>query len=126
MSAAAKTLTYAYSSIIMYIMRLVMKKAAIYEARNSLTGYIHAAEQGTDVELTRHGKPAAVLVGYDRYTELTSTERTFAGALTAFLTAWPADILEHELEADLEGTRKELSDPFADIREKDPGRRYPW
>ena len=44
-----------------------MARTSIYEARNSLSALIKQAESGNPVELTRHDKPVAVLLGYEEY-----------------------------------------------------------
>ena len=44
-----------------------MSRTSIYEARNSLSSLIRQAESGNLVELTRHEKPVAVLLGYEEY-----------------------------------------------------------
>ena len=44
-----------------------MHRASIYDARNSLSSLIRQAESGELVELTRHEKPVAVLLGYGEY-----------------------------------------------------------
>lgn len=38
----------------------MVKKYSITEARDNFTSVIHEAEKGTQVELTRRGKPVAV------------------------------------------------------------------
>jgi antitoxin YefM len=40
-----------------------MKQIPLFEAKNKLSTFVHLAEQGERIEITRHGKTAAVLVG---------------------------------------------------------------
>ena len=40
-----------------------MKQVPLFEAKNKLSTFVHLAEQGERIEITRHGKTAAVLVG---------------------------------------------------------------
>jgi len=40
----------------------MVKKYSIAEASNNLTDIVHEAEEGTRIELTREGKPVAVLI----------------------------------------------------------------
>ena len=63
------------------------------------------------MELTRHGKPVAVIIGIDSFNELKHGSRSFLGDLARFKEEWGAD----NGEAD-------AADPFAGIRDKDPGR----
>jgi len=41
-----------------------MKKAALSEVKDDLSKYLHIAEK-EEVIITRHGKPAGVLVGFE-------------------------------------------------------------
>jgi len=49
----------------------VAKQHSIAEARNNLPSLVRAAESGKAVELTRRGKPVAVLIGRRQYERLT-------------------------------------------------------
>ncbi len=40
-----------------------MKKAALSEVKDDLSRYLHIAES-EDIVITRHGKPAGVLIGF--------------------------------------------------------------
>ncbi len=90
-----------------------MHKVAIFEAKNKLTHIVRQVEAGAEVELTRHGKPVAVLVGIGRYSELQKERRRFSHAYSNFQTEWPISMLEKDELAD---------NPFKDIRAKDSGR----
>ncbi len=41
-----------------------MKKVALSEVKDDLSRYLHIAEQ-EEVVITRHGKPAGVLIGFE-------------------------------------------------------------
>jgi len=41
-----------------------MKKVALSEAKDDLSKYLHLAEK-EEVVITRHGKPAGVLIGFE-------------------------------------------------------------
>jgi prevent-host-death family protein len=43
------------------------KKYSIAEAEGKLTDLVHEAEKGIKVELTRRGKPVAILVGAEDF-----------------------------------------------------------
>ena len=45
----------------------MVKKYSIAEARDNLAGVVQEAEEGTQVELTRQGKPVALLVGVEEF-----------------------------------------------------------
>lgn len=45
----------------------VMSEAAISTLKNQLPEWVHKAEQGEDIQITRHGKPVAVMVSLERY-----------------------------------------------------------
>jgi antitoxin Phd len=44
-----------------------MCSATIYDARNNFSSLVKTAEGGEVVQLTRHDKPVAVLIGWDEY-----------------------------------------------------------
>lgn len=44
-----------------------MTEAAISTLKDHLPEMVHLAEQGTDIQITRHGKPVAVLISLERY-----------------------------------------------------------
>jgi len=41
-----------------------MKKVALSEVKDDLSRYLHVAEK-EDVVITRHGKPAGILIGFE-------------------------------------------------------------
>ena len=85
------------------------RQYSIAEARDRLPGIVHDVEAGSPVELTRRGKPVAVLMSVDEYHRLSGGRRDFWAAYQR----WRASIDP----ADLEG-----EDPFADVRDRSPGR----
>ncbi|MEZ5538201.1 MAG: type II toxin-antitoxin system Phd/YefM family antitoxin [Thiolinea sp.] len=44
-----------------------MSEAAISTLKNHLPEWVHKAEQGEDIQITRHGKPVAVMVSLEKY-----------------------------------------------------------
>ena len=84
---------------------------SIAEARRNLPTLIRKAENGKAVELTRHGKPVAVLVGRRQYDQLTAGRRSFSDAYRHF--AQVTNLAELALDPDA---------LFADTRESIPGR----
>ena len=45
------------------VRRTAMKEAALSEVKDDLSRYLREAEKG-DIVITRHGKPAGVLIGF--------------------------------------------------------------
>lgn len=52
-----------------------MTEAAISTLKNHLPEWVHRAEKGDDIQITRHGKPVAVMVSLERYNHAFSTGR---------------------------------------------------
>ena len=59
-------------------------RRSIAEARRNLPSLVRAAESGTAVELTRHGEPVAVLIGWKAFERLAAGRRRFTEACAAF------------------------------------------
>lgn len=45
----------------------IMTEATISHLKNHLPELVHNVEQGEDIQITRHGKPVAVIVSLERY-----------------------------------------------------------
>lgn len=90
-----------------------MNKVAIFEAKNRLTQIVREAEKGDSNELTRYGKPVAVLVGMDMYAQLNVNARSFSRLFREFQDEWSGEAARVS-----EGEE----DPFKNIRSKDSGR----
>jgi prevent-host-death family protein len=60
---------------------------SIAETRDDLAGLVHDAEQGNSVEITRRGKPVAVLLAYGEYQRLLGDGPSFWDALMTFRSA---------------------------------------
>lgn len=52
-----------------------MTEAAISTLKNHLPELVHQVEKGDDIQITRHGKPVAVIVSLERYNHAFSTGR---------------------------------------------------
>lgn len=61
-----------------------MKQFSIAQARDSLTSIIRDVESGSPVELTRRGKPVAVLISLDDYQAVSGEKATFTEAYRRF------------------------------------------
>jgi antitoxin Phd len=91
------------------------KRYSIAEARDSLPSVVHEAEGGTRVELTRRGKPVAVLLGVEEYERLAEGRRDF----------WEA-YEEFRQEFDLAQLGIDPDEIFGDVRDSSPGREFSW
>ncbi len=67
----------------------MQKQYSISVAKNKLPTIIHSVEDGSAVELTRHGKPVAVLVSFAQYQGLVNQKKDFWTALTSFKKGFP-------------------------------------
>ena len=93
----------------------MVKKYSIAEARDNFTGVVHEAEEGTRVELTRRGKPVAVLIGVEDFERMSTPKVGF----------WQA---YQEFRGRLEQSGIEI-DPdeiWGDVRDPSPGRDFEW
>lgn len=58
------------------------KKYSIADARDNFPGVVHEVEGGTRIELTRRGKPVAVLLGMGEYERLVGQRANYAPCST--------------------------------------------
>ncbi len=89
----------------------MVKKYSIAEARANFTSVVHEAEKGTQVELTRRGKPVAILVGVEDFERLSKEKPGFWEAYQEFRRR--ADLSELDIDPD---------EVFRDVRDPSPGR----
>jgi len=82
----------------------MVKRYSIAEARDNFTALVHEAETGTTVELTRRGKPVAVVVARDGYERLTQNPKGFWDAYQEFVLRH-AGLADDEPETLLAGVR---------------------
>ena len=87
------------------------KQYSIAEARGSLSTIVDQAEAGGSIELTRRGKPVAVVISMRAFERLRSHQADFAEAYKAFLKRYSLEEIG-------------LEDDFAaSLRERSPGRK---
>ena len=85
---------------------------SISDARSRFPTLVKEAEGGKRVELTRNGKPVAVVVGWEAYEEMSARRRGFYDAAMEFRKKYDLDKLD--LDPD---------EIFRDVRDKSPGRK---
>jgi antitoxin Phd len=93
----------------------MVKKYSIAEARDNFTSVVHEAEEGTQVELTRRGKPVAVLIGVEDFERMSSKRPGFWQAYQEF---------RHRLDRD--GVEIDPDEVWGDVRDPSPGRDFEW
>jgi prevent-host-death family protein len=84
---------------------------SIAEARSNLPKLVREAERGKPVELTRRGKPVAVIIGRRQFEQLTSHRRGFMAAYRDFSAEF--DLTELAIDPD---------QLFGDTRDETGGR----
>jgi antitoxin Phd len=66
------------------MMTIMQKQFSIAEAKNRLPTIVHSVEKGPSVELTRRGKPVAVLLSIQEYERLSRKYTGFWNAVSEF------------------------------------------
>ena len=92
----------------------MVRQYSIAQARDRLPGIVHEVEQGQPVELTRRGKPVAVVMSVHDYRRVSSGQPGFAAALEAFRGA--TDLAALGL----------ADEDWAGLRDRSPGRDVAW
>jgi prevent-host-death family protein len=87
---------------------------SIAEARDKLAGIVHDVEEGEPVQLTRRGRPVAILLSVAEFERLSGRGASFVERLIWLRERERLD----ELGADLS--------VFEDTREREPGREFEW
>ena len=85
---------------------------SITDARSRFPTVVKEAEGGKRVELTRNGKPVAVVVGWQAYEEMFAQRKGFYDAVREFRKKHRVDKLD--LDPD---------EIFRDVRDRSPGRK---
>lgn len=92
------------------------QRYSLAAARQNLPRLLDAVEAGAAIEVTRRGKPVAVLVAVDEFERLSEGRRTFQQSYRDFLRRNP-DLAEHAVEAE---------EWLSGARDPDPGRDFSW
>ncbi len=95
----------------MYTRAIMAKSYSVADARAHLPDILDAVEAGKDVQLTRRGRPVALVLSPERYEMLRSELTNFGDAYRAFLSRHTAEEIG-------------LEPGFLDsLRAREPGRR---
>ena len=87
------------------------EKHSITDARRNLPRLIREAEQGKTLELTRRGKPVAVLIGRSEFERLATGRRGFRDAYDDFVTSVDVSALALNPNEIFEGVRDSTPGP---------------
>lgn len=90
------------------------KQYSIAQARDRLPSIVHEVEQGAPVELTRRGRPVAVVMSMAEFRRMNPGRPGLAAALAAF-----------RADSDLPALGFADED-FAGLRDRSPGRGFGW
>jgi len=88
----------------------MLKRYSIAEARDHFTALIHKVEQDAAVELTRRGKPVAVIMSVQQYQQLQAEKMGFWGAFDSFRVKY--DLQQLDIQPEI----------FTELRVKREGR----
>ena len=78
---------------------------SIAQAKNNLPQLIHDVEAGKPVRVTRHGRPAAVLVSAELFASMADTRHAFVAGLQRFRKQHHAHLLSPDESVLLEPPR---------------------
>jgi antitoxin Phd len=93
----------------------MQKQFSIAEAKNRLPSIIHYIEKGPYVELTRRGKPVAVLLSIREYERLSRKYTGFWSALSVFRRSIRNEGIEIS-DVDFEGLRDSFAGREVELR----------
>ena len=91
-----------------------MPRYSIAEARNRFAEIVHDLKHVSRVEVTRRGRPVAILISIEEFEMLRAGSVTFTSAYEAFRNTF--DLAKEEIEPEV----------FEDLRDPSPGREMSW
>jgi prevent-host-death family protein len=92
-----------------------MKSYSIAEAKNVLGRVVHEAEAGQRVEITRRGRPVAVVLSLTELAKLSGERRNF----------W-SSYRDLRQRFDLEALGIDPTEVFGDAPDRSPGKDFSW
>ena len=93
----------------------MLKSYSIAEAKNHFTELVHDLETESTIQVTRRGKPVAIMLSVQQYQQLNSKRSDFWEALLAFRAKLDALEIDLDPESFLSG-----------VRDRAPGREFDW
>lgn len=90
------------------------RRFSIAEARDNFAAIVRDVEEVSAIELTRRGKPVAVLLSMERYRRLMEGKKTFWDAYSEFREKFEPERLDVQPEI------------FEGLRDISPGRETSW
>lgn len=91
-----------------------MPRYSIAEARNHFAEIVHDLKRVPQIEVTRRGRPVAILISVEEFEMLRAGSVTFTSAYEAFRNTF--DLAKEEIEPQV----------FEDLRDPSPGREMSW
>lgn len=85
-------------------------KEALFKVKAALSDYVNQAEQGDVIEITRHGKTSAVLIGMAEYSNfLANTGNEFMSRYLKWKQELPEELIQNDFQDVLENIRSKTS-----------------
>jgi prevent-host-death family protein len=92
-----------------------VKQVSIADARDGFAQIIHEVEEGKRVEVTRRGRPVAVILAAAQYEQLAAGKRGFAEAARQWRETYRAEQLDIDPD-----------EIWGDVRGRSAGREFSW
>lgn len=92
----------------------MIPRYSVAQTRNRFAEIVHSLETQPRVEVTRRGRPVAVLISIEAFERLQATQADFWDNYQAFRAAYDLAGLEIGPET------------FADVRDRSTGREFAW
>ena len=92
----------------------MMPTYSVAEARNRFAEIVHDLKHVSRIEVTRRGRPVAILISVEEFEKLRSGSISFASAYDAFRNT--VDLTQAGIEPEL----------FEGLRDASPGREMSW
>lgn len=94
-----------------------MTEATISKLKNHLPELVHKAEEGEDIQITRHGKPVAVIVSQERYNRMVTNAPNLATTFKRWRAMHPdvEGFTDEEIRQMHERTRERFSESLENV-----------
>lgn len=92
-----------------------MSEVSVAQAKTHLTRLLQQVEAGEPVQITRRGKPVAVLMSQADFARLSRKGESFTSFLAEWQTAMASAGVEHPGDAEFENLRDQSERPVPDL-----------